>query len=222
MKIIFLNTWGGRCKEAISAFLEEQRHTTDIFCFQEFRLDMPALSKSRLTDYTETVFQKDAFSQALYVNKNIPVLLSGPLLQDTSHVGLGAYIKVRYRDTDLYVCNIHGDSVPGDKQDTESRLRQSREILDFFKGKEGLKIIGGDFNLLPETESIALFRDSGYRDLIREFQIATTRNHLAWDKYSSKQYYDDYMFASPELEVQHFSVPALEISDHLPLIVELG
>jgi endonuclease/exonuclease/phosphatase family metal-dependent hydrolase len=88
--------------------------------------------------------------------------------------------------------------------------------------KPGLKIIGGDLNLMPDTESVRMFAANGYRDLIAEFKIPTTRNRLVWDKFpDSKQYYSDYVFVSPEVKVREFSVPNNEISDHLPLIVDI-
>ena len=35
MKLITLNTWAGREKEAFDGFLKEHMAETDIFCFQE-------------------------------------------------------------------------------------------------------------------------------------------------------------------------------------------
>ena len=68
---------------------------------------------------------------------------------------------------------------PGHKLDTPVRLRQSKLILDFLKDKVGSKIIGGDFNLLPETRSVEMFEKAGYRNLIKEFGIKNTRNKFA-------------------------------------------
>ena len=83
-------------------------------------------------------------------------------------------------------------------------------------------MIGGDFNLAPETKSIAMLTENGYRDLIKDFKIRTTRNRLAWEMYpESKQYFSDYVFASPEVKVKEFTVPENEISDHLPLILDI-
>ena len=35
MKLITLNTWGGRVNKDLLSFLENKRETIDIFCFQE-------------------------------------------------------------------------------------------------------------------------------------------------------------------------------------------
>jgi endonuclease/exonuclease/phosphatase family metal-dependent hydrolase len=90
-----------------------------------------------------------------------------------------------------------------------------------MKGKEGIQIIGGDFNILPETESIRMFKDQGYADLIKDFSIRTTRNRFAWEKYPGNElYYSDYVFIK-HAKVVDFAVPALEISDHLPMLLDI-
>lgn len=140
---------------------------------------------------------------------------------EESTLGCGIFALVRSGDREFFVCNFHGVAKPGDKLDTPKRVAQSEGLIQFFENKPGLKIIGGDFNLLPDTKSIRLFRENGYRDLIAEYHIPTTRNHFAWDLYPEKQLFSDYVFTSPEVKIKTFSAPNIEISDHLPLIVEL-
>jgi hypothetical protein len=66
-----------------------------------------------------------------------------------------------------------------------------------------------------------MFKNNGYKNLIGDYQIITTRNNLAWSLYPDKQYFADYVFASPEIKVKSFEVPNNEVSDHLPLILEI-
>ncbi len=227
MKVLFLNTWGGKVREDITKFIEEQSRDTDIFCFQEVYKEMKFLCRDILPNYQEMtaykyVAEDDDFPQATYVDKNITILSSGTLLKRQTNSGLGIYVRVRLGHNDLYVCNIHGLSKPVDKLDNPDRLKQSRRLIDFFKDKTGLKIIGGDFNLSPNTKSLQMFQENGYRDLIKEFEIPSTRNRFAWEIYpDNKQYYSDYVFVSPDVKIKNFSVPDIEISDHLPLILEL-
>lgn len=226
MKIIFLNAWNGKVKGIIK-FIEDQRGSTDIFCFQETHDEMKLLCKGMLSNFEEIPAYKyvdveDDFLQAIYTSKNVKVLSSEVLFEGQMDCGLGIYIQVEFENTKVHICNFHGLSKPGDKLDNFGRLKQSKMMIDFFKDKEGLKIIGGDFNLLPETESIEMFEKYGYRDLIKDFKISTTRNRLAWENYpDNKQYYSDYVFVSQEVKVNNFSVPNIEISDHLPLILDI-
>jgi endonuclease/exonuclease/phosphatase family metal-dependent hydrolase len=227
MKIIFLNTWEAEVPDAITAFLETQSRDTDVFCLQEVTEKMRRIAQRTLREHKEMTAEKQVayennFYQATYSKNSLPLLSSGTILQDEPGTGLGVYVKTSLNNNDLYLCNFHGTAQPTDKLDDPVRLRQSEKLIEFFKDKKGPTVIGGDFNLFPETKSIQMFRENGYRDLIKEFAITTTRNRLAWERYpESKQDYADYVFVSPEITVKSFSVPDLEISDHLPLILEI-
>ena len=227
MKLIFLNTWNAQIPEPLLAFLKQHQPDTDRFCFQEAYDEMKRLARPVLADYQElTVYKylaKDTdFPQATYVGNTFPVIAAGPILEDEPGTGLGLSVHLRIGGQDLWVCNVHGNPRPGDKLDNPALLRQSQGLLDFFHDKKGIKIIGGDLNLLPHTQSIRMFEEAGYRDLIKDHGVVTTRNRLAWEKYpDNKQYHSDYVFVSPELTVTKFEVPQLEISDHLPLVLEV-
>ncbi len=125
------------------------------------------------------------------------------------------------------VCNLHGAAMPGHKLDTVERLLQTKKILDFVRNEPGEKIIVGDFNLLPETRSIKLIEENGFRNLIQDFGITTTRGSLIkklHPEYGTSaqgfQEFADYAFVSPGVVVTSFEVPDLPVSDHLPLILE--
>jgi len=138
-------------------------------------------------------------------------------------VGLGLYTEIKKGDDSIHICNVHGVAYAADnKLDNPARLEQSRVLIDFFGPLSGQKIIGGDFNILPDTDSIRAFATGGYVDLIKQFNIQATRNRFSWDLHpGSKQYYSDYVFISPDVKVQNFVVPQNEISDHLPIILDI-
>jgi len=229
MKIIFLNVWNAKMEKEISAFLKEQAADTDLFCFQEVGGRARKLFEKILPDHRlaaaarKLADLRDGFAQATYAAKSLetgdPEVIFG---QRRPRCGLALCTPVRYAGGSLDAVNLHGLAQPGAKLDDPDRLRQSRGLVDFLAKRPGPKIIGGDFNLMPETESLRMFAANGYRDLIADFKIATTRNRLAWDKYpGSKQYFSDYVFVSPEFRARSFMVPDVEISDHLPLIVDI-
>lgn len=227
MQLIYLNTWCGQVEEPMVKFLEREAAGTDVFCFQEADARMQELAAAPLRGFHASAARKyisddDAFCQATYVRNSAAILQSATLLDSGNDVGFALSLQVSSGNGSVHICNLHGVSQPGDKLDSPGRLRQSRELGDFFEHKAGPKIIGGDFNLLPQTRSIEMFEEKGYRNLIKEFRIATTRNRLAWEMYpDNKQHFCDYVFVSPEVQVKSFSVPNLEISDHLPMIVEV-
>lgn len=128
----------------------------------------------------------------------------------------------------LTVVNVHGNSQPADKRDSPMRLEQSKKILDFLAAREGDKIVMGDFNLFPDTESIRMFEDAGFRNLVTEFGVTTTRGSYLrelFPEYATGPYgfqeFADYAFVGPGVRVTRFEVPDVPISDHLPLVLEI-
>jgi hypothetical protein len=227
MKIIFFNVWNGRIREGMKEFMKEQSVNTDIFCFQEVFNEMRFICDEKIPNHQEVFADREAnpvnyaFSSATYIAKGITLMESSVIRIDKLESGFTLYTKVSVGDRDIHICNAHGISKPGEKKDTPVRIGQSQDIIDFLKDKKGLKIIGGDFNLLPETRSVKMFEETGYKDLIKDFNIKTTRNRLAWDMYPNKILFSDFIFASSDIKVKSFSVPHLEISDHLPLILDI-
>ena len=121
----------------------------------------------------------------------------------------------------LLVANYHGIARPGTKLDSDERLAQSRAIRRVLDAHDGPVALVGDFNLLPETESVRLL-ERGLRNLVIELGITTTRSRLnPYFGTPQEQPHADYAFVSPELQVAAFAVPDLQISDHLPMILEL-
>jgi len=163
--------------------------------------------------------------QAVFVKKGIGIVRRGKVSiyrQSIRDVGFMQFAEVEIGKKKFWLGSVHGKTLPGDKLDTPVRLKQSEKIIDFFANKEGPKIIGGDFNLKPDTVSVKMFEEGGYRNLIKDFNIMETRNHLSWEQFpdKEKQHFADYCFVSSEIKVNNFEVPNLEISDHEPLILD--
>lgn len=225
LRIIFLNTWHAGIKTKLFDFISKEVEKTDIFCFQEFDKQYFDEMAGKLPNFNGIFWTKKYindwdFYQSLYINRSLP-------FEEVSKNFQAVIIK---GERDLLVCNIHGVSLPGDKKDSEERLKYSKTIIDFAKIKNISTIIGGDFNLNPDTKSVKMFEEAGYRNLVEQFGIKTTRNHFAWNQamqqqknegleFFGKQYFADYVFTSPDVKVKSFEVPNIEISDHLPLIL---
>lgn len=226
MKIVFLNVWGEYMQESLVDYLAEQARDTDIFCFQEATEPMKRACASVLSGYREIsdykyISELENYSQATFVRKDIPILSSGTLMAEDMERGLATYVKIRVDGREMYVCNAHGNSRPVEKRDNPGRLAFSRGLIEFFQHKDVPVVIGGDFNLLPETDSVKMFERAGYRDLIRGFDIDTTRNRLVWDRFPVKMYYSDYVFLNEHVQLKDFIVPKNEVSDHLPMLLEI-
>lgn len=127
------------------------------------------------------------------------------------------------------IVTLHGNSQPGNKRDTPKRLAQSQKVIDFLVVRAGEKIVMGDFNLLPDTESVRIWERAGYRNLVIEYDVKSTRgsNHRKLSPQYAKtpegyQEFADYTFTTAGVKVQSFEVPDLPLSDHLPMILTVN
>lgn len=132
------------------------------------------------------------------------------------------WTRVRTARQPLMIATMHGISRPGTKLDNPDRLRQSREVRRVLDRQVGPSLLVGDFNLLPETESIRIL-EYGRCNLIAEHGIRTTRSRK--NQYygtPQEQPHANYAFATPDLTVHDFTVPDVDVSDHLPLLLTVG
>lgn len=232
MRIIFLNSWYGKAGEAFFDFIKAQKSFCDIFCFSEVQPELYSDLERNLLNFKGEYLSDGKrellgyiYGQAVFFKKSFVKINSSKLnlfKQVINDMGNLQYLRLQTGTQTLNVANVHGKARPGHKLDTPARIKQSQKIIDFMKNKKGPRIIGGDFNLMPDTNSVKMFEDAGYKNLIKEFDIKETRNKLTWDQFPNdeKQHFADYLFVSKDVKVKNFQVPKVLISDHLPLILD--
>lgn len=128
------------------------------------------------------------------------------------------YITFAVDNEKFLICNLHGIWRKGRKIDHPTRISQSEQIKNFMEEyKDEKKILCGDFNLNIDTKSLQLLEDN-MKNLIKEYNIPTTRSKLyTWgDKFA------DYMLVSDNINISNFQVPEIEVSDHLPMILQFS
>lgn len=225
MKIIYLNVWHGKLSDVLNQFIKDQSETTDIFCFQEAYSEFLEQARKVLPNHKLFFCEKDIptrLRQATFIRESVFVSSPEPLFMDEPTLGLGQLFQLKSNAQQYCLVNFHGVWEPGDKLDTTSRLAQSRGIIAAVRGLEVPAIIGGDFNVDINTESAKMFGKFGYRNLILENNIETTRNNFAWERFpGNMQFYSDYIFTDPRMTINSFSVPEVLVSDHLPLILDV-
>ncbi len=119
----------------------------------------------------------------------------------------------------LRIINYHGIWTR-DKSGNDKTINANKVIFDVAQKSEGEVIICGDFNLFPDTESMKIF-EGKYISLVDRYDIKTTRlstNELS----TAKRNVVDYVWISEGIKIEDFSVPNLNISDHLPLIFDFN
>lgn len=117
----------------------------------------------------------------------------------------------------LQLLNLHGIWTH-DKRDDDRTLAQCQYLVEAARRREIPTIITGDFNLLPDTDSIQIMSDS-FRNLIREYDVRSTRPAFR-DELDTGGKVIDYMFVSDDIEVRKFGPVQVSISDHLPLVLD--
>lgn len=260
MKLISLNTWGGKYFKSLIDFIKQKSKDTEIFCLQEIydtssdikqyrniiRANLLTELKNILKDfqcfYFPNLYGFDdeanpvkfdlQYGPAIFVKNSIIVnshnnyfiyknKILYPLKKDFSNLATPLqYISFNLNRKTFTIFNFHGTPFPGEKLDSRRRLLETKRVKKIIENKSGAKILVGDFNLLPNTQSIKIF-EKNMRNLIKEFNIQKTRSTLSpFSKSSDFQKFADYAFVTDDVNVLKFEVPEVEISDHLPMIVE--
>lgn len=226
MKILSLNTWhGGRLKDELTRFVEKHAGDIDVFCFQETEGDFEEIVGSLKDGYKETRSERDTAEGGrylrTYIKQGVDIIKTGEIFKEGGG-GLGSWILLKTSSGSVWICSFHGVAFPGEKFDTPERLDMSRMLLECAADQGDVpKVFMGDFNLEKDTESVTMFEKDGFRNLIRDFDIKTTRNTHAWSKgWPTLQYYADYTFVKG-VPVMHFEIPPEEVSDHQAMLLEI-
>jgi endonuclease/exonuclease/phosphatase family metal-dependent hydrolase len=127
------------------------------------------------------------------------------------------YVNFKLGGRDCTVAHFHGLWNGKGKTDTEERLDQSKKVRHRLDKMSGDLILCGDFNLKPETESLAILGKE-MNNLITKYGITDTRS----SHYLKMGRYGDYMLKSPGIKVEKFEVLKIDVSDHLPLVLEFS
>lgn len=253
MKIITLNTWGGRAgKDNILGFFEQYKKDVDFFCLQEIwsapyeHLEgssaggIPINNNGIMTEGMQEIsalceghvsyfrpHHGDHYGLMMLVKKDLEVVAEGEVFvyKEKGYVPEGdvgnharniQYITFLYNQKLLTIINFHGLWNGKGKTDCEERITQSKNILNFINSLNGECVLAGDFNLLPDTESIKIIESGGLRNLIKEYDIKSTRTSF----YTKPERFADYILVSPGIEVKDFKVLPEEVSDHSALYLE--
>ncbi|MFN3685793.1 endonuclease/exonuclease/phosphatase family protein [Salinarimonas sp.] len=133
----------------------------------------------------------------------------------------GVRLRDASRDLVVSVTHVHGLRDPRGKADTPERAAQARRLLEASSrvSRAGdLRIVCGDFNVEPDSETLRLFEARGFVELVTQRGFDGTRTSL----YRKPGRFADYLLVDDEARVETFTVvDAPEVSDHRPLLLEV-
>lgn len=245
MKLITLNTWGGAVLDPLFEFVKEHKET-DIFCLQEIFKDNQKENVPELFHIDRAVgdlferiqvllpehqhhfasILRDAYGLVSAVKDGIEVVETGETTlfenpefsvnDERDHDRKMLWIVICKDGKEYLIGNVHGYWDESGKGDTKERITQSERILATLKEKNLPTVLCGDFNLEPDTESVGMIEKAGFRNLVKEYGVTTTRTSF----YKKDSKFADYIFVNDGIEVLDFKVMPDEVSDHSALTIE--
>ncbi|KZK76554.1 Endonuclease/Exonuclease/phosphatase family protein [Pseudovibrio sp. Ad46] len=124
-------------------------------------------------------------------------------------------------DRAVSITHMHGLRDLNGKKDTLERFEQAKRLLNISQAVSepgDLRVVCGDFNVEPGSETIRLLEDDGFVELVNHYEIETTRN----SHYKKPGKFADYMLIDRVDEIMDFQVlQKPEVSDHCPLVLTL-
>lgn len=119
----------------------------------------------------------------------------------------------------IHVISIHGRRIAPPVDNPES-MRQASLIADHLRSLgDELFILGGDFNMPPETSTITIVSGAA-TNLMEGSGVSQTLNP-AVHELGDRGYLVDYIFTSKHFKLKSLAVPQVTVSDHLPVIAQL-
>lgn len=240
MKIIQLNIWGGKLGYQIIDFLNAEK--PDFVCMQEVQ-DLKGMSGAlfatldEIREFTgfEEVFMSSNYAFR-YMERELEygnAILSKWLFADTqTFYTRGTYKRnfdvtrddynvrnlqlatANFKGTPLHILNHHGQFIPGSKSGNDEITTQMHMIAEVIDGLEGAVILCGDFNLTPDSPSMAVINKK-LTNLSVEHKLERTYSHL-----SNIDAVCDYIAVNDSIKVKKFKASEKLVSDHKPLIME--
>lgn len=172
----------------------------------------------------------DHYGLLILVHRDLEVMAEGEMFvyqekgfvdpeENGNHARNIQYVTLKCNGKLMTVINFHGLWNGKGKGDSEDRLKQSENIINFLDTLSMPFLIAGDFNLRPDTESVKKFERAGLRNLIKDYGITSTRTKL-YTKSTEK--FADYVFTSKDIEIDDFKVLPDAVSDHAAMFLNFN
>ncbi|WP_181952007.1 endonuclease/exonuclease/phosphatase family protein [Pseudovibrio ascidiaceicola] len=170
---------------------------------------------------------------ATFVHRSFPIIgqVQGFVHKDYSADGYGDHPRSRNAhgvrvydyatDRAVSITHMHGLRDLNGKMDTPERFDQAKRLINISRGVSeagDLRIVCGDFNVEPDSETIRMLEEDGLVELVNHYGVETTRNSY----YKKPGKFADYLLIDQVDEIQKFQVlQKPEVSDHCPLVLTL-
>ncbi len=127
------------------------------------------------------------------------------------------YADVLIGATSIRLANVHGPVNYDGKLDDGRRRKMRDSILKYTAGYERV-IAAGDFNMQPETKTIDALEERFVNIFKGELRSTFNMKHKERPGYATAVV--DMVLATPNLMVTNHHCPDVDVSDHMPLVVD--
>lgn len=155
-------------------------------------------------------------SENIFYYKNYSNFTNTSHFRQEDHPRAFENVILSINDKQLQIINVHGIWTK-DKIGDKRTIEQSEIILSHIRNDIPC-IITGDFNLLPNTRSIKKLNEK-MNNLVEKYNIQSTRPTFD-DGLDKGDLVCDYIFVNDKVKVNDFRVLNINVSDHLPLILD--
>ena len=246
MKLIQLNIWQGRLIALVCKFLAEQQpdfvnlqevysspqqpELYDVFrfgaletiktvlpgyfCYFSPTYDMQVFDQT--IHYGNVMFSKYPFAktETFFINGERETVTKFQL----NNMRNLQRARIQLDDGRAFtLLNHHGFWAGGNSLGNEQTMQKMSRVAELLHAAERPVIFAGDLNITPVSPALKKLDGLGLRNLTVEHSITRTLSRL---HRADVEVACDYIFVSPEIRVQDFTVSEELVSDHKALILE--
>ncbi|MBI1978068.1 MAG: endonuclease/exonuclease/phosphatase family protein [Candidatus Omnitrophica bacterium] len=214
MNILTLNTWGncGPWEDRWNFFLEELRKLNpDLIFLQELKDSFLA---DRIQNEIGIKHLCANYESGLFIASRIPFIFQ-------EHLKYKTQSSTEHEERRALICGIHAGNVEHQilianthlswrTEDGLVRLAQVKELLEVIQKKGDMALLAGDFNDVPNSQSIKKVIQAGYLNMLELLHPGEA--NITWDNQNpfiqthSVKFLDrqiDYLFANQNFLAQH-------------------
>lgn len=250
IKVICLNTWlGGLLMDGVLEFISQERPDVLILqeAYAGTEENLKPEMRTMQTLQSEFKYLYSAFSptfldttaefkvqQGNAIISDFPIVTSNTIFYDVPYKQLTNYLDHPEdfpntpRNLQHVVLNVDNKMVNifntqgiwgTDGLDNDRRLKMGATIANEVAGKDRV-ILAGDFNVFPNTQTIAKIEDK-LTNIFKD-ELKTSFNLRIKDPNGFGNSVVDMIFVSKDITVVEKKCPDIDVSDHLPLIATLN
>lgn len=230
LKFITLNLWlGGVLFNRVAEFINKEQ--PDILLLQEAHKGVQKKLNFKYFDFAPTFVDEKISKITEYGNailSRYPIIFSRAIFYDLPYRKFNLsktvdfsslprnlqHAVIQVNNINLNIYNTQG-IWGSDGQDNKRRLNMSKIIINEIKNKDNV-VLAGDFNVLPTTKTIKNIED--YLHNVFHEELTSTFNLKRKKKGEYATAVVDMIFVSKKIKVLNRYCPAVDISDHLPLV----